>query len=463
MLISIDVGSTWTKGALFSVCEGRLKLERRESAATTTEDLSRSFSEVLNRLKLTAYSNTPVVCSSSAHGGLKITAIGIVPDLTLESARLAALSAGGKLTKAYSYRLNSSDIKEIEESDPDIVLLTGGTDGGNQSYIIHNAELLADSRLNCMILYAGNRDLHDRIREIFKKKKLTISSNVLPDLDNPSPENARTLVRELFMTQIIQGKGLQAIVELTGKAPVPTPASIYDFMSIIEKEMIFSGDFSLIDMGGATTDYYSVIREQNGEKVIRKGIGEPLIRRSVEGDLGMRVSALSALASDRETLLNIVDKRELNREDFFLFLNKVSANPEYIPDGDPEKAFDSILAGSCTVTATVRHGGTRREVYTTSGATILETGRNLRNVKTIIGTGGYLAALGENPFDCCTVPEINNRGEEILSPVEYGYFTDHQYLIPLLANAAGLYPKEAAASLKLNLKGLYCGNSKQEN
>jgi len=460
MLISIDVGSTWTKGALFSIQNGKLKLERREATATTTENLAYSFTDILSKLKLTAYSNTPVMCSSSAHGGLKITAIGIVPDLTLESARLAALSAGGKLTKAYSYRLNSADIREIEDSNPDIVLLTGGTDGGNQSYIIHNAELLAESKLNCIILYAGNRDLQDQVRDIFCKKNLIITSNVLPDLNNPSPEEARNLVREIFMTRIIQGKGLQSIVDLTGQAPVPTPAAVYDFMTLVEKEGVFSGDLALIDMGGATTDYYSVVKEKNGEKVIRKGIREPLIKRSVEGDLGMRVSALSALESDRESLLEEIERRDLNREDFLIFLNKVSSNPEFIPEDDMDMIFDSILAGFCTVTSTIRHGGTRREVYTTSGATILESGRNLKNINTIIGTGGYLATLKENPFDHYKVPEINNKGEEILSPVEYKYFTDHQYLIPLLANAARLYPKEATASLKLNLKGLYGGNSK---
>lgn len=452
MLISIDVGSTWTKGALFSVSEGQLKLERRESAPTTTEDLFLSFAEVLDRLRLTAYGDTPVVCSSSAHGGLKITAIGIVPDLTLESARLAALSAGGKLTKAYSYRLNSSDIKEIEDSSPDIVLLTGGTDGGNQSYILHNAELLAASKLTCTILYAGNRDLQDQIRKILIKKKLLITSNVLPDLNNPSPEEARDIIRETFMSQIIQGKGLQSIVDITGRAPVPTPAAVFDYVTLLEKEKIFKGDFAFIDMGGATTDYYSAVYEKTGEKVIRKGIREPLIKRSVEGDLGMRVSAGSVVDSDRLSLERELRKRGIEIEMFMSYIDKISLDTGHIPTGEKEKICDSVLASFCTSTATARHGGTRREVYTTSGSTILETGRNLKQIQTVIGTGGYLASLRENPFKNYPVPEINQRGEEILSPEEYDYFTDSQYLIPLLANAARIYPGEAAASLMSNIQ-----------
>ncbi len=453
MLISIDVGSTWTKGALFSLSDGKLKLERRESTATTVEDLSTGFSQVLRNLKLMAYDNTPIVCSSSAHGGLKIIAIGIVPDLTLESARLAALSAGGKLIKTYSYRLNSSDIREIEHSDPDIVLLTGGTDGGNQSYILHNSELLAASKLNCTILYAGNRDLQDKISVIFEKKELLITSNVLPDLNNPSPDEARDLVRETFMSRIIQGKGLQSIVDIAGNAPVPTPAAVYDYVQILEKDGVLQGDFALIDMGGATTDYYSAVSRIDGEKVIRKGIKEPVIKRSVEGDLGMRVSALSAIESDRDSLNEEISRKGYQWEHFETYINKISRKTEYIPSEMDERAFDTILAGFCTATATVRHGGNRREVYTTSGSTTVETGRNLKNIKNIIGTGGYLASLKENPFDNFPVPEINNKGEEILKPVKYNYYTDHLYLIPLLANAARLYPKEAAASLLSNLKG----------
>lgn len=460
MLISIDIGSTWTKGVLFSIREGQLIPEQKESTATTTEDLSLCFKTVLNILKLTAYNDTPVLCSSSAHGGLKITAIGIVPDLTLESARLAALSAGGKLTKAYSYRLNSADIREIEESAPDIVLLTGGTDGGNRSYILHNAELLAKSALTCTILYAGNRDLHDDIKEILSGKDLLISSNVLPDLNSPSPENARELVRETFMTTIIQGKGLQSIMEITGSAPLPTPAVVFDYVVQLKNSRIFEGDFALIDMGGATTDYYSSVSEKTGERVIRKGIREPLIKRTVEGDLGMRVSALSSVDSDSLSLKDEILKRQLDWEQFLLYIKRINRQTEYIPRIKEEKEFDSILAGFCTATATIRHGGNRREVYTTSGSTTIESGRNLKEVKTIIGTGGYLAAISENPFGNYAIPPVNDKGEEILSPVEYKYYSDYQYLIPLLANAARLYPEEAAASLIPNIKGLYGGNSK---
>ena len=453
MMISVDIGSTWTKGAVFAPEDGQLTLVDRVSTATTTGDLSRCFEKILERLRPVAGEAAPVVCSSSAHGGLKIIALGIVPELTLESARLAALSAGGKLMKAYAYRLNTSDIEEIQAADPDILLFTGGTDGGNQSYLRHNAQMIAESELACPILYAGNRDLTDFIKDALGHKQLLLAPNVLPDLDTPSPQGARDMIRDTFMSSIIQGKGLSKIVDLTGAAPIPTPASVFDYVSLVDEHNIFEGDFALVDMGGATTDYYSAVKETKGDRVIHKGIREPRIKRSVEGDLGMRVSALSALETDKAGFLNHCSDQGHDPQAVLAYIEKINQNTAHIPSDPREKEWDTLLAGLCTVTATVRHSGTRQERFTTSGPVFIEAGRDLTQVKTIIGTGGYLSQFKDSPVAAYPVPALTPKGEEILSPETYRYYHDHRYLIPLLANAARQYPQAAAASLLPNLEG----------
>ncbi len=453
MLISIDIGSTWTKGALFKIKEQELLVIDKTATSTTTEDLSSGFQIVLDKLKSNCPDNDiPIECSSSAHGGLKITAIGIVPELTVESAKLAALSAGGKLTKSYSYRLNKTDVDEIEKSDPDIILLTGGTDGGNISYITHNAQLLSESNLTCPILYGGNKDLHDKIKIILSEKDLIITSNVLPELDSPSPKEAQEAVRNIFLTKIIQGKGLQKIVDISGNAPVPTPASIFEYINHLYKAKIFKDDFAVIDMGGATTDYYSVCHKTEKADVIKKGIKEPYVKRSVEGDLGMRVSAVSALESGETIIKRELEKLDLNWNNFKEYIKEVNLKTDYIPDNNEEKLFDTILCGYCTSTATVRHGGTRREIYTASGTAVIQKGRDLKRIKTIIGTGGFLAGFKNDPQNGFPTPKINEKGEELLSPDEYIYYSDKNYLIPLLANASRLFPEEAAASFISNLE-----------
>ncbi len=170
LLLSVDIGSTYTKGALFLLEGEELRLLGRKVRPTTVDDLGRGFADVraaaLAGRPDGAAGDVPVYWSSSARGGLKIAAVGLTPDLTLSVARMAATSAGGKVVRAFSYELASDDLAELEAVAPDIVLLTGGTDGGNSRVVLHNAARLAETSLPAVILYAGNRKVRDRVAEI---------------------------------------------------------------------------------------------------------------------------------------------------------------------------------------------------------------------------------------------------------------------------------------------------------
>ena len=89
--------------------------------------------------------------------------IGLVRELTAEAARQAALGAGAKLVGTFAYRLTANDMRAIEGLAPDILLLAGGTDGGNSEVVLHNAERLAASPLACPIVVAGNRDIAEDV------------------------------------------------------------------------------------------------------------------------------------------------------------------------------------------------------------------------------------------------------------------------------------------------------------
>ena len=101
--------------------------------------------------------------SSSAKGGLAVAAIGLVPEITLEIGKIAAQSAGAKLTQVFAYQLTRSDIAALEASPPDILLFAGGTDGGNTHYVLANAEAIGRSAIDCEIVYAGNRAVADDV------------------------------------------------------------------------------------------------------------------------------------------------------------------------------------------------------------------------------------------------------------------------------------------------------------
>ena len=140
-IVSVDIGSTWTKAALFTREGDALTLVNHVLTPTTTHHLAKGFfsslDQVLNvddALPLLNSGEVALKYSSSAKGGLAVAAMGLVPSITLETAKVTAHSAGAKIAQYYAYKLNRRDIQALEETQPDILLFTGGTDGGEESY-----------------------------------------------------------------------------------------------------------------------------------------------------------------------------------------------------------------------------------------------------------------------------------------------------------------------------------------
>lgn len=159
---------------------------------------------------------------------MKIIAIGLVPGLTAEAAKLAALGAGSKVLKIYSYQLTSDDITDIINYEPDILLLAGGTDGGNRQNIIINAEKLAGIPLNVPVIVAGNRNAAGKVEEILRTsgKEVYVTENVMPELEKLNIEPAREMIRKIFLQKIIRARGLNVVEELIDGIIMPTPLAV---------------------------------------------------------------------------------------------------------------------------------------------------------------------------------------------------------------------------------------------
>ena len=132
----IDIGSTWTKGASFRVDGRDTEIVARAAQPTTVNNLAEGFFAVLNGivegdpLTLLRAGRMKLQYSSSAKGGLAVAAIGLVPEMTVEIGKIAAQSAGAKLTQVFAFNLTCKDIADLEAAPPDILLFAGGTDGG---------------------------------------------------------------------------------------------------------------------------------------------------------------------------------------------------------------------------------------------------------------------------------------------------------------------------------------------
>lgn len=451
--LAIDIGSTWTKGALFDWCDGELQLERRAAHPTTVHDLGEGFAAVLQGLlpgvapaelaRRAARGELSIDYSSSAKGGLAVAALGLVPEITLEVAKLAACSAGAKLTQVLSYRLNGADIRALEQDPPDILLFAGGTDGGNTDYLLRNAQALARSSLRCAMVYAGNRAVRDEVCALLADRDLVAVDNLLPALDAPQPEPAREALRRLFLQRIVRGKGLDRVVDLVGAEPAPTPYAMLEFARAIAATVPGWEEFILLDIGGATTDVYSAHREAQASGVVQRGLPEPGVKRTVEGDLGMRVSAATTLAAARPVLAGQlgIDIAPMERH-----VRQVAALPQHLPGEDDEgQRLDALLAGFCLAEACTRHAGRSQEVSTPDGLVQLQLGRDLRGVRRVIGSGGWLAqAGGFDPTPWLRLRPLDERGRHVLLPARVDYFRDTGYLFPLLANVARRHPAAAA-------------------
>ena len=450
---TLDIGSTWTKGACFEVDprQNTVKLLRRAARPTTVDNLADAFFAVLDdivgdsAIQQIQQGTLKLQYSSSAKGGLAVAAIGLVPEVTLEIGKIAAQSAGARLTQVFSYHLTAHDIAELERKQPDILLFAGGTDGGNSEYIIANAQKLAASAVDCEIVFAGNRSIADDVKTILAAKRLQVVDNLLPSFNEPHPEPAQRAIRDIFLNTIVKGKGLDAIASATGAMPLPTPLVMLEYTQAIHEHAPDWEEFVVFDMGGATTDVYSVHKEKPESGVILRNIYEPQIKRSVEGDLGMRVSAHAAARVDGPALQTALNRMSIDQDSLTDYADSLQSTPDRLPESTTEENMDTLLAGLCVGYACARHVGRWSAVYTPDGEVKVQTGRDLTRISKVIGAGGWLSRQqGFQPVQWFMDHLIDQRGRTVLVPHKFEYYRDEQSLFPLLANLAREYPCAAA-------------------
>jgi len=452
----IDIGSTYTKARLFDL--NNLTLLASGRAFTTIEtDVSTGLSKALAQLPDWETADYKLACSSAA-GGLKIIAIGLVPALTAEAARRAALGAGSKVLATYSYQLTGEDINNIIKEQPDIILLAGGTDGGNQEVILHNARLIAASNLKQPILVAGNRNAQAKVANMLTEagKEIYLTENVMPRLEELNIKPAREQIREIFLEKIIKAKGLDRVNQLIDGVIMPTPAAVLEAAALLAdgtEDEPGLGELLVVDIGGATTDLHSIATGNPTDGAVNwQGLEEPYQKRTVEGDLGMRYSAPS--------LVQVVGEKKLKRyyqeyfseplDDFALeeYLAKLHNQPAYLAQTAEEINIDSLLGRLAARLATQRHVGQLKTTYTPMGAVKSQTGKDLTKLKTVIGTGGVIVNHEQPDFILAGTSYQDLERPELLAPLAAEYYLDQKYLLAATGLLAGVAPDKALALLK---------------
>jgi uncharacterized protein (TIGR01319 family) len=259
--------------------------------------------------------------------------------------------------------------------------------------------MLAHSGVECPILVAGNRVVAGTLRETLERagKKVYRAGNVLPSLDTVEVEPAQALIRDIFIAHITHAKGLDKAAAFIGGPIIPTPKATLQAAALLadgaEGEPGI-GSLLVVEVGGATTNIHSVVDQSpvTPQTVIR-GLPESRVKRTVEGDLGIRYNAPTiygfigrdVFAARLQDLYPSVDDHGFNADRHIDYLAK---NVGHVPSTDLGLNADIVLAESAASIAVERHAGTVRQEFSVVGEILVQHGKNLLGVENLIGTGG---------------------------------------------------------------------------
>ena len=453
-VLLIDFGSTYTKITAVDVDEEKI-LGTAQSYTTIETDIINGLNNALAilREKIGNIEFEEQYACSSAAGGLRMVAIGLVPELTAKAARQASLGAGAKVLKTYSYELTEKDLQEIDEINPDICLLTGGTDGGNKENIVYNAHMLARAKNHFPIIIAGNRNCADQCEEILKDKQTYVCENVMPRLDIPNVEPVQQKIRSIFLEQIVKAKGLSNAEQLIQGILMPTPSAMLTAMKLLAKgtkDEDGIGDLVGVDLGGATTDIYSMSYglPTTGMTAL-KGLREEYAKRTVEGDIGMRYSIHGIV--DATDIMRVSELSGLSEERCKELIDYLGTHTDVVPSNDDDEleAIDFALASLAIEVAVTRHAG-HLEQYSPMGISYMQTGKDLTAVKTVIVTGGALIHT-KRTAEIASHALFNPIDAFSLKPKDAQVLVDRKYILAAMGLLSTEYPDVALRIMKKEL------------
>lgn len=427
----IDFGSTYTKLRAIDLA-ARSVLGAGQGPSTVTTDITIGMKAALADLER-RLGGLPKfkyrLASSSAAGGLRMVTVGLVRELTTEAARRAALGAGAKLVGTFAYRLTTADINKINMLSPDILLLAGGTDGGNSEVIIANAKSLGRAAFNCPIVYAGNRAAEEDACAALSGKTVIVAENVMPEFNVLNIEPARAAIRRIFIDRIVHAKGIDRAQADFDAVLMPTPAAVMEGARLVADGIDGRGGLGpllIVDPGGATTDVHSVADGEPAENAVAVGLPEPRVKRTVEGDLGMRHNA--ATIAEVAGLGHIAADAGLKPERASALLSAIARDVERLPQTTEEIALDLALARAAVKHAVARHCGTVETVHTVHGAVIVQHGKDLSRISAVIGTGGAIVSSSD-PYAVLMMTLANPESPLSLRPKSPRLLLDRHYLL----------------------------------
>lgn len=373
----VDFGSTYTKVLLVDLDGARL-VATAERRTTIDTDVMDGWAACAVELDAT---DVPLIACSSAGGGLRIAVVGNEALVTAEAGRRVALSSGGVVVHVAAGLSQGTD--DLRDARPDVVLLVGGTDGGNEQVLLDCARTLAEDRWPTPVVVAGNADAADEVVDLLSSAGVTSTKadNVVPRIGVLEPGSARAGIRTVFLEHVIGGKHLSRGTQFRDAVRGATPDVVLAGVELLAASV---GDVVVVDVGGATTDVHSVVELDPEDSFDAPVVGATPVTRTVEADLGMRWSARSTYDRGVEAGLQTDDKALRAAAD------RRVADPGWLPHDALGRADEHQLARIAVGIALRRHAGQATVTFGPDGRQMQRTGTDLREVDLLVGSGGVL-------------------------------------------------------------------------
>ena len=423
-ILATDCGSTTTKAILIEKRGDEYQLIVRGEAPTTVEapveDVTAGVINAITEVEELAgrklLDNGVIIkpengddgvdiyiSTSSAGGGLQMMVAGVVRNLTGESAERAALGAGAivmDVIASNDKRLPHEKIERIRHLRPDMLLLSGGVDGGTTSHVVELAEIIAAARprprlgiaYELPLIYAGNTDARDAIQERLQDvMALEMVDNLRPVLERENLMPTRHKIQEQFLDHVMaHAPGYKKLIDWTDAPIMPTPGAVGEIIQTVSAQQ----DIEVVgvDIGGATTDVFSVFKNKEAE---------PIFNRTVSANLGMSYSVSNVLAeAGLENVLRWVPF-DIEIGDLRNRVKNKMIRPTTIPQTLQELILEQAIAREALRLAFEQHKQLAVELrgvqqqrtiseafsQTESGQTLVDMGA----LDMIIGSGGVLS------------------------------------------------------------------------
>lgn len=444
-LLIAEIGSTTTLVTAFAgLTEGKpVEVGQGQTETTVLQgDVTIGLEKAIADMRAKAGEEITwkeMVASSSAAGGLRMTVHGLAYDMTVRAAKEAALGAGANIKMITAGELSQYDLDEITALAPNIILLAGGVDYGEKKTVIYNARLLAESGLKIPVIFAGNLTAKPEVTKILTDAGITVFpvENVYPKIDNLNVEPTRAVIQDVFEKHITEAPGMKKIRDMVTGRIIPTPGAVMLGAKLLQERI---GDLVVLDVGGATTDVHSVT-EGSAEYTAKAMEPEPFAKRTVEGDLGVFVSAPQVLElCDRAKL---AERLECGVDQLMDFVRA-------IPKTEKEFQVSEEMASVAATVAMSRHAGRIEYLYGPSGRISITKGKDLTAVKWIIGTGGALTKL---PAGRKIMESLNHKeNSPQLFPRNGIVLQDRNYIMAAAGLMGGSYPEAAFALMQESME-----------